>query len=215
VPALVPAGSIPPAPFHEIETILQEAGASAELQQLVDHRCDRLAILAALVALHHRDPKLDTMDFWAGQSRRQLKGLLQRLCDLAAEVESLNARPFRALLAERAGAAELVALPDILRRYAAVGQNLLDEVSDQKHVHQDMAVAILVRHVVLSTGRFHDPEVSALVAAVLGKDYSIKVHQAWRRAKYRRLAHALDLEDRRRAGSGLGPPPLPISGESV
>jgi hypothetical protein len=53
------------------------------------------------------------------------------------------------------------------------------------------------------------------VAAVLHKDYSTKVHQEWRRAKYRRLARALDLADQRRAGTGSGPPPPPRSGGSI
>lgn len=210
------AGSTPPSPFHEIEKILQEVGASKELERLVDQKCDRMTVLAALAWLHHLDPKLDILDFWTGRKRRRLKGLPQRLNEVAAEVESLNARPFRALLAARAGAAELVALDDTLRRYAAVCQNLLDEVSDQKHLHRDMAVATLVRHVVISTGQFHDSEVSALVSAVLQRDYSTKAHQAWRLKKYSRLAGALHLEeDRRRRDTALGPPPPSSTGGPV
>ena len=167
-----------------------------------------MAVLAALAGLQHLDRKLDTLVFWTGKKRHRLKRLRRRLNKDAAEVESLNARPFKALLAERAGAAELVALGDTLRRYAAVCQNLLDEVSGQKHLHQDMAVATLVRHVVLSTGRFRDREVSALVSAALRREYSTKVHQTWRRKKYRRLAAALDLEERRQLNS-IGPPPRP------
>lgn len=208
------ADSTPPSPFDEIEKILREAGASPDLDRLVDRKCDRMAVLAALAGLHHLDRKLDALDFWTGQARRPLKGLPRRLNELAAEVELLNARPFRALLAERAGAAELVALSDTLRRYAAVCQNLLDEVSDQKHLHQDMALATLVRHVFLSTGRVHDHEVSVLVSAVLQKEYSTKVHQEWRLKKYGRLAHALDLEDRRRQDTAVGPPPRGNFGES-
>jgi hypothetical protein len=210
------AGSTPASPFREIEGILEDAGVSPELLRLVDERCNRMAVLAALTRLHHLDRKLDTLDFWTGLTRRQLKGLLRRLNDDAADVESLNGRPpYGSLLAARAGAAELVALPDILRRWAAVCQNLLDEVTGQKHLHQDMAVATLVRHVVLSTGRFRDREVSALVSAALRREYSTKVHQAWRRAKYSRLARALDREDRRRADTVLGPPPPASSGGSV
>lgn len=161
-----------------IQQVIENECASQDLQCLIASGCDRAAQLGHLAMIHHLNPRIDMLDSWVGQNRRQLKARTQHFTQVANELESLNALPFKALLAERADAPALFAVASNLRHYVSVCADLLSEVSGQRHLHQDMSVAMLVRYVFSSTERFHDGEISALVAAVLHKDYSEKVHRA-------------------------------------
>jgi hypothetical protein len=178
----------------EIEQALREQSALPDLQRLVRRRCDRAVLLVHLALLRHSDPGLDDLGFWTGQNRRQLKALVQRLRKCASEIESLSEKPFKAVLSIRSRAA-LGTLAEDLRDYSTVVLNLLAEVSGRKRLSRDMQLAALVRYVSHQTARFCDREVAALVSVVLGKEYFLDAHKAWRLKKYRRLAEALDDHD--------------------
>lgn len=184
-----------------IEQALEVGNASAALRRLVRWKCERAAVISLLVNITFIDPRFNDLRFWTGRSRVQVTADIQQIRKAAARVEALLDKPLKAVVVGAAGTrpiARTLSLPADLRRLADLLQELLDEVSGRKHLQQDLAIAALVRYVYRTTGRWHDPEVSALVSAVLSPlrataySYSPEVHQRWRRQNYSRLAEALD-----------------------
>jgi hypothetical protein len=137
------------------------------------------------------NPRFDDSDYWTGLDRKTLGRLLPRLARWAEQIESINSKPFRALLAETSRAT-LLALPEDLRRYRHAIADFLREVSRRTHFTRQVAIAALVQHVVDRTRRFHDERVAALVAAVCDDTYSADAHKQWRVKNYKRLAAVLD-----------------------
>jgi hypothetical protein len=142
-----------------------------------------------LSVLRDCDPRLDDVEFWTGMDRRQVEPAAERLEKAASLIDSLNAQPFRAVLAGVTGwgRAPFFELPATMRSYASQLRDVLSNVSGRKHQHRDFQLAALVQYVEQCTGTWHDAEVATVTAAVLDKDPSPQTHAQWRRENYDRL----------------------------
>jgi hypothetical protein len=123
----------------------------------------------------------------SGMDLRAFKTVLKQIRHCALVIDRLNRTDlmYRVSIEFRldrfAGLFDSPTLPDQLREYAkAVGS--LPQLLGPRHKHTLHAwKAHLVAIVLEQTGKAHDREVSALMAAVLeNQKYSEKAHQAWR-----------------------------------
>jgi hypothetical protein len=170
--------------LSEVERVLIKHSAQRELKSLVNAGCDRGRLMAVLQLAFLTDESWRTL---SGMDLRTFKSELRQVRHCAHVIDRLNRTDlmYRVSIEFRldrfAGLYRSPKLPDQLREYAkAVGS--LPQLLGPRHKHTLHAwKAHLVAIVLEQTGKAHDREVSALMAAVLeNQEYSEKAHQAWR-----------------------------------
>jgi hypothetical protein len=141
----------------------------------------------------------DDLAYWTGRNRHGVHAAQRQLGACATLVDSLLSHPIKvALVAALTGRSSLDAISASrgLRQLNAALHALLMKLSGRNHLHDHLQRALLVRYVLQQTGKAHDPEVSALIAAVLCRErYSPQAHQQWRLTTYPPLAGLLHAAD--------------------
>jgi len=155
--------------------------AQKTLARLVDKGCSRERILFDLGNLL-RDTDLDTWKGLLGFNGKQTQAALRRMRKTADELERINA----SLMGEAVRYSHpklqfAVTLPDAIRLFAKLWEKVARGVTPRKRILLNTVKRRLVQHVIDSTGRPHDREVSALIAAVTPQStYDEVAHRMWR-----------------------------------
>ncbi len=188
-----------------VEELLESYRAEANLENLVEERCDKGRLLACLNSISRGGFGFDDWRELTGKDLRSLKRVIKNVRQYASEIESINRHALGWLLREPAFK-DLYLLPDRLQRYALFLEATTKDSGPRKDPERNMAKFFLVNHVKERTGRWCDEEVSALIDAVRDKTdrdktYDAAAHKDWRRKNYDRLLK------RFRPPSGLPPPP--------
>jgi hypothetical protein len=172
-------------PLEEIERLLTNQGADLDLNRLVKRGCDRRMMLYMLAFI--RNPQLpDDIRSWTGQPHRQIRAFAEQLRRCARKIDELHARHLFAVALRETGSADLLELPDTLRRYASRLVSLSKQLR-RPRLSRHLALANLVREVIARTGKPRDDEVAAVVAAATGRSYFTDAHKRWRSQHYRQL----------------------------
>jgi hypothetical protein len=170
--------------LSKVERALVEYSADSELESLVNAGCERDRIMRTLALAFLTDESWRTL---LEMDLRAFKVTLRQVRDCAAIIDRLN----RSNLINHvsieipdirfAGVHQSPTLPDRLREYANGVESLRRFIGPEHKIRMHVWKAWLVGIVLEQTGKAHDPEVSALIAAVLNNPkYSEKAHQAWR-----------------------------------
>ena len=195
-------------PFR-VEAVLSHQGVLRHLDKLVTAGCKRNELLAFLSMATFAD------DCWkklVGTGLRNYRRNIREIENCANLIERLNRSKLLWLLTRATGHADArfaeihrsPTLPEQLRKYADNLSCLPEVYGPKRKLARHAWKAFIVANVIEVTGTPHDPEVSALIAAVLDDDrYGEKAHQAWR------LKHAELIKKIRDpyAGSRLPRPP--------
>jgi hypothetical protein len=173
--------------------LLDEWGVRREFDKLLALGCDVNTFTVVLLTLD----SFRTADSWktlTGFNRRNLGTVLRRMEECASDIAKFNVSLIAKLLfASNAGrpdiTAQLLALPEVLRRYA----ESINEVAHVKplqpraKIHTNHTRALLTDYVIDVTGQPHDNEVARLLSVVLDQpDLTADSQKDWRR-KHRDL----------------------------
>jgi hypothetical protein len=137
--------------------------------------------------IQHRFPRTDSWQAYAGMERKALKKFVRTLRQSAAEMRVLNSKTFGLVLVNSDDTRHLAHLPERLDRYAELLEAALATYGPKKRWHSHLTRFLLTSQVITSTGRPHDEEVSALLAAVWGKSCSVQAQSQWRHENFDRL----------------------------
>ncbi len=164
--------------------LLEEAKALGDVKKLEDEDCNRDEILFRLELLCSGFANDSWQELTGLTEKRKVSAATNRIRKLAEEIEQLNRHMLVWFLANYVltGKVEFYRIPVLLRNYAQTLDDAGKLYGPLKHPFQNGVIAFLVAYVKDKTGKFHDKEVSGLIAAVLRSDrYSQKDQQMWRR----------------------------------
>jgi hypothetical protein len=173
--------------LSDAERILKENGALPDLQALARFGCNREGLISVLEIAGLADDSWTTR-LGRGMDRRKFLSIMEQIRECANLIARLNRSelihtlsvelrdPWFAALHNRP------TLPERLRYYAQSFELLPKVFGPRRRNREDSWKALLVAQVLEDTGRPHDKQVSALIAAVLDlRKYSEQAHGKWRR----------------------------------
>ena len=173
--------------LSNVEDVLKEHGAEHDFETLVKAGCNRGELIMTLELAFLADESWETL---VGMDLRSFKTDIAKVRHCADLIERLNRTEliYRVSTEGRihrfAAVYDSPTLPERLHEYASNLNSLLGVVGPKPKHRTHAWKASIVAIVRESTGKDHDKEVSALIAAVLNHDddddYSVKAHQAWR-----------------------------------
>jgi hypothetical protein len=166
------------------EARVKAGGGFADFNSLWKEGCDREELLWLLVSC--RDTIVNIRNVF-GQLGPSLSQNLKKIRRCADFVERLNCTLFGALAKATPGGTQLKYLPETLRKLAELAENAKREFKNAKWFLR-IAKVRLTDHVIFKcrNGEPHDKQVSGLIAAVTGKDYSEDAQRRFRH-KYKHL----------------------------
>jgi len=182
-----------------LEKKIRDCRATKELKTLCDDKCDRILLLWLLHWLSKEPvfaafknwlykPGLRTVAQLFGITTKKLRKLVAKMKDTATQVEKINRRFEFGILLLNEPLTQLQNLPSHLRLYAKLLQDGAQYFGRGSAIYHNIAKARLTTYVRISTGSFHDKEVSALIAAVSdNENYDETSHRQWRKKHYERL----------------------------
>jgi hypothetical protein len=197
--------------FPKVRDVLKRYGRLEEqLEDLKKAGCGRAQLLTALDLAFLTDESWERL---VGMNLKAFKAALQQIKDCAdtiARIEKSNLIwqvSVETPLPEFLTTYEAPMLSERLRDFARKLQKLRSFYGPKHKPSLHTWKAHIVAMVIEATKRPHDPEVSALISAVVDDVYSEKAHQAWRE-KYHWLikSHRKGLRERR---LNRVPPPSP------
>ncbi len=176
----------------ETEQAIKDHCAYAALRKLVAAGCEESNLLGRLSLLR------DSNDSWeslVGQAypgvrdlRKRLQSSIKTIRDCAAEIKRLESTwLWELMLMVRSQNspvpdAQFAPWSQVLEFYAHIWSDTISKIGPKTHPFQSEAKASLVAYVKEATGRWHDEEVSELIAAATGNPYETHTHLQWRRA---------------------------------
>lgn len=193
-----------------IQTVLRDHGALADLEKLAASGCNRHELLAFLSIASYAD---DSWPKLVGTKLRTYRRNIQEIEHCADLIDRLN----RSRLIHRLSIEHLdprfaeihqpPTLPDQLRKYAHNLSYLPKLYGPKRKLSRHAWKALIVAKTIEDTGKPHDSEISALIAAVLdNRRYGSKAHQAWR-LKHRELIEKMRDRPSNSAPTRLLSPP--------
>jgi hypothetical protein len=196
--------------LQELERKIGAEGATIYLDKLCSVGCDRRDLMWLLHPFskepNFKDagsfkPGIGSIKSLFGISSKDLRRLINKINELATQIESVNEQPeFGALLGTRP-LYPAWRLPRTLRTYVKLLQYGARHFAANSHIFHNIAKARLTSYVEsrsaeprLKRTNYHDEEIAALISAVSGDadlHYDATAHRVWRDKHYRRLC-ALD-----------------------
>lgn len=192
-----------------IEAVLSDHAVLKDLDDLVTAQCDRDELLAYLSMANFVDESWKKL---VGAGLKTYRRNIREIEHCANLIERLNRSKLLWLSISHpdpkfVGIHRSPTLPEQLRRYADNLRNLPETFGPKRSLGRHAWKALIVAKVTKVTGKPHDREVSALIAAVLdNRRYGVKAHQAWRR-KYEELIRNMRDTVSERHLMSLPPPP--------
>jgi hypothetical protein len=181
--------------------IAKQNKAKAALQKLLADRCDRGLLLRSL-GLSCGRPVDSIFDGWftkpGPQSLQGLFSLESRafstlrdlLLEAADRIDGINRHFEFGILLTAHDLQMFQGIPSLLQGYVSLLDLAAKRLAGGAHFYRNMGKAILTLYVKQETGRFHDPEVAELLAAVKGSDnYEARGHIKWREEQKKLLSN--------------------------
>ena len=166
---------------------IQEHNALGDLQRLVKWGCRESAIMGILWGLQTGFPYRDNLTKWAGMDAKKLKELARDARDCATRLQIVNSHHLGYVMGQGEVGSLFRSLPTLLTGYAKVLEREAREGGPKRHTVRQTNKAMLVQYVSETTGQPHDEEVSALIAAVTGEQYTTDAHRVWRHSSFKPL----------------------------
>ena len=133
-----------------------------------------------------------------GDLKKRLKSSIKKIRDCAGEIKTLESTKLWALMldvrSQYSPGSQFVPWSKVLESYADTWSYVISKVGPKKHPFGVNAKAMLVAHVKEATGRWHDAEVSALIAAATGNPYDADTHRQWRRENEKLIRNLQETE---------------------
>jgi hypothetical protein len=183
-----------------IESAIKAHGADKYVEELVSKHCDRDTLLRSIGLACGRPvdflldnwftkPGPESLENLFGLNGRNFSALLERLLRAADDVEDIRRRfEFGILLTSR-HLQVFQGLPELIRGYVSLLKLASEKLGRGTHLYRNLGMAILTLYVRQQTGRFHDEQVSALLAAARDNDrYDAGNQRAWRQEQKDLLA---------------------------
>jgi hypothetical protein len=198
--------------LEELERMIRKSGAVSYLDRLCAANCDRRALLWLLhpfvpepvfkIARWSSKRGAGPADVFLGITSKERKKLINKLSEVATQVEIVNAQPqFGSLLMLSRSLYPTSRLPRTLRTYAKLLRYAARYFAGNSHIYDSVAKARLTTYVQTGIGRsdlvpkmrsrqFHDEEIAGLISSVSNDQdcrYDGTAHRMWRRKHYHRL----------------------------
>jgi hypothetical protein len=197
--------------LQKLERKIGAEGATVYLDKLCSVGCDRRDLLWLLHPLSKEPifkdvgssnkPGIGSIEGLFGISSKDLRRLIKKINELAAQLESVNEQPEFAALLGTHPLYPAWRLPRTLRTYAKLLNYGARHFAANSHIFHNIAKARLTSYIEsrsaepsLERTNYHDEEIATLISAVWGDadlHYDATAHRVWRDKHYRRL-RALD-----------------------
>jgi hypothetical protein len=184
--------------FSHLQRQISEGVAAKALETLCAAKCDFLRLLWLLHWLSKEPvfpvfrnwlykPGVRTVEGLFGITPKELRKLVARVNDVAAQAERVNRKFEFGILLSAEPLTPLQALPGFLRVYAKLLQDGARYFGRRSDIYHNIAKARLTAYVKFQSGHFHDKELAALISSVSGNEYDETDHKTWRHKHYERL----------------------------
>jgi hypothetical protein len=174
-----------------LESAIKAQSAYKYVEELLNKRCDRDTLLRS-IGLACGKPVDFLLDNWFtkvgpeslknlfGLKGRNFSALLERLLRTADDVENVRRHFEFGILLTTPHLQLFQGLPELIRGYVSLLKLASEKLGRGTHLYRNLGTAILTLYVKHQTGRFHDEQVSALLAAVRDNRYNTDSHRQWR-----------------------------------
>jgi hypothetical protein len=177
--------------LSRLESLIKRHGSEPDLKELISVGCDRNAMLWSL-GFSSGNPVDDALDGWFnkpspqtlealfGLNGRKFSALKSGLLKSADQINAINRRFEFGILLGTPHLRLFSPLPHLLQGYVSLLELAANRLCRGAHLYANMGKAVLTLYVKRRTGRFHDREVAALLAAVHGNNYDESSQRSWR-----------------------------------
>jgi hypothetical protein len=193
----------------ETEQAIKDHGADVvALRNLVSAGCKERMLINVLSMLRdYSQPSWNSWEGLLGQAwpgfrddlKKKAKASIQQIRECAAEFKRLESTKLWELMVyERSShspGSQVVLCSHLLEYYADAWSQVIDNTGPKKHPFSAEPKAILVAYVWVTTGVWHDEELSALIEAVTGKSCDAHALLQWR-SENEELIHLQVMEFR-------------------
>lgn len=192
----------------ETEQAIKDHCANGALCKLVTAGCEESMLIGALSMLQdYSQPSWDSWEGLLGQAwpgfcgdfRKKAKASIKQIRECAAEIKRLESTKLWELMvytrSSHSPCSQVVLWSHYLEFYADTWSQVISETGPKKHPFSAEPKAILVAYVWVTTGVWHDEELSALIEAVTSKPCDAHALLQWR-SENKDLIHIQTMEFR-------------------